>query len=302
MSGNARINRRQIIAAGMSAASAPTAVGQLFGKKKEKTEDSNAATSTPPVTGLMPANAFVRYIAIASDLGAQGTVKLLSIYPPEKIEDIKKACESYNEARRQNKGGEPDSETSKLLSQALASASALGAEVAELDAEKKKSLALAHRKLSLMLVADAFATLTLPTVLKALQGDIQSFMTNPMKLRAVGALKSQAQFLAFSSTAIPAQVKSAMAIRDVAKKIAEAQKVKLAENPPNEEVNSLEGLQKQAVISEEVPAETVAASPGGATVVAPSGAPTTPAPGAQTPAAPGTPPAAAPAVPAAKPQ
>jgi len=242
------LKRRELLFAGMTATMAPAAFAQIgFGKKKNAGGDGGDAGAG----GLMPAATFVKYIALASDLGAQGTLQLLNVYPPEKIEQIKKACEQYNESRRQNKGGEPNAETMKLCSQALDSASALAAEVAELDAEKKKALSGAHKKVSLMLVADAFAALNAPAIIDRLKSDIQSLSSNPMKAGSVSSMKSQLQFLTFASTAFPGQIKSATAIRDVTKKIADAQKVKLGEAPPDKSVNTLEGLQSQ-VKSEDV--------------------------------------------------
>lgn len=79
--------RRQLFATGVWAAASQSAMAQnIFGKKKSdsKPAESNAAA----MVGTMPANAFVTYIGIASDLGAQGTLKLLEVYPPEKVEQI----------------------------------------------------------------------------------------------------------------------------------------------------------------------------------------------------------------------
>lgn len=237
------LNRRKLIAAGVSATMAPAAFAQ-FGKKKSANVDGGGGAAA--ADGLMPAGTFVKYIALASDLGTQGTMQLLSIYPPEKIDQIKKACEAYAEARRQNKGGEPNAETMKLCSNALESASALAAEVAELNDEKKKALSAAHKKVNLMLLADAFAALNAPAIINRLNSDIQSLSSNPMKATSVSSMKSQLQFLTFAASAFPGQIKSATTIRDVAKKIADAQKVKLAEPPADKSVNTIEGFQAEA--------------------------------------------------------
>lgn len=240
---NKKWNRRELMAAGACATLSPSAFAQ-FGKKKNASGDGGNGAGGGD--GLMPAASFVTYIAIASDLGNQGTMQLLSLYPPEKIAQIKKACEAYSEARRQNKGGEPDSETIKLCSQALDSATALSAEVDALTEEKKKALSIAHKKMSLMLLADAFAALNGPAIINRLNSDIQSISSNPMKARSLTTMKGQLQVLTFAASAIPGQIKAATTVRDVAKKIAEAQKVKLAENPSDKQVSTLDGLQQQA--------------------------------------------------------
>jgi hypothetical protein len=243
-------NRRELMAVGACATLSPRAFAQVWKKKNAGGASGDAAAGAD---GLMPAGSFIKYIAIASDLGNQGTMQLLSLYPPEKIEQIKKACEAYSEARRQNKGGEPDSDTIKLCSQALQSATGLSAEVDALNEEKKKALSIAHKKVSLMLLADAFAALNGPAIINRLNSDIQSISSNPMKARSLTAMKAQLQVLTFASSAIPGQIKAATSIRDVAKKIAEAQKVKLAENPSDKQVSTLDGLEQQAASSDVPP-------------------------------------------------
>lgn len=88
------LNRRQMIAVGVSATMAPNVFAQ-FGKKKNAKADGGAAAAA--ADGLMPAGTFAKYIALASDLGTQGTMQLPPVIRRKKSSKSRKRMRTMPE-------------------------------------------------------------------------------------------------------------------------------------------------------------------------------------------------------------
>jgi hypothetical protein len=200
----------------------------------------------------MPTSLFIEYIAIATGLGVEGAHKLLELYPPDKIAEIGKLCEQYNELRKQTKPGELDQSSMNCASAIGAETAKLDAAMATVDIEKTKALHAAHKKLGLCLLADAFASLNVKNYIDSLQNDIKSAAHNPMKASSIQGMKAQLETLTVVATAIPSQINSFGAVHGIVKKIAEAHKITLADDPKPESVHSEDGL-KAAGKNSDVP-------------------------------------------------
>lgn len=235
-------NRRDLLKYLAAGAAVLPAYGQ-FGLSKSKNKDSKGSDAPGVKLPMAPA-AFVQYLRIATDLGMEGTEKLLDLYPPDKIEEIKQICMKYAEAKKDAKPTEIDENQLKLASLAGEAAAKLEADKALVGAEKQAALRAANKKLGLMLLADGGAAVAIPAYVDSLKADIQSVSSNPLKAGSVNEMKRQLATLTFAGTAVPSQLKSFGTVRGVAKKIAEAQKVTLPPDPKPAEIASVDQLQK----------------------------------------------------------
>jgi hypothetical protein len=208
-------------------------------KKLSAIGASNATSALP-----MPTSSFIEYISIATSLGVEGAAKLLELYPPEKIADIRKLCEQYNELQKQAKPGEVDQSCMKCASATGQETAKLDADLAIVDAEKARALHAAHKKLTLLLLADAFASLNVKAYIDSLQNDIKSVASNPMKASSLQGMKAQLETLTFVATAIPSQISSFGTVHGIVKKIAEAHKITLADDPKPESLHTVAQLQE----------------------------------------------------------
>lgn len=223
---------------GLALALATPAMAQFGGLKKlGGAGTSNAAPALP-----MPTSSFIEYISVATNLGVEGAEKLLELYPPEKIADIRKLCEQFNELQKQAKPDEIDQSCMKCASATGAETAKLDADLAIIDTEKTKALHAAHKKLTLLLIADAFASLNIKNYIDSLQNDIKAAAQNPMKASSVASMKAQLGTLTFVATAIPSQVNSFGTVHGIVKKIAEAHKIKLADDPKPESLHTVAEL------------------------------------------------------------
>lgn len=237
------IHRRTFIKSlGLGAFALATPAMAQFGSLKKLAAvggTSNSAASLP-----MPTSSFIEYISVATTLGVDGAAKLLELYPPEKIADIRKLCEQYNELQKQAKPGEIDQSCVKCASATGQETAKLDADLAIVDAEKTRALHAAHKKLTLLLMADAFASLNVKSYIDSLQNDIKSAASNPMKASSLQGMKTQLETLTFVATAIPSQISSFGTVHGIVKKIAEAHQIKLADDPKPESLHTVAQLQE----------------------------------------------------------
>lgn len=237
--------RRRLLWCAGAAMLAMPALGQFgLGRKKDKEVKGNADGGGSSVSPAMSTADFIAYLAIATDLGMQGTSKLLDLYPPAKVEAIKQVTLQYNEAKSKEKPGEIGETRMKLASQAGEEAAKLDAQYALVDQERAKTLRACNSRLALMLVADAFAVAKLPSYRESLEADIKAISSNPMKATALSGLKRQLAVITVAGTALPSQIKSFGTVRGTAKKIAEAMKVTLPPDPAPESIQNVDSLKK----------------------------------------------------------
>ncbi len=114
-------------------------------------------------------------------------------------------------------------------------ASAAQAETAKLEGDwksyqkdKSKAVSKAHAQLGLMTLADGAALKVAPDTLKGLQANLDSLKTNPMQAGTAAKLGAQVAILTAVTQQVPAQIQSATTVRSISKKIADAEKIKLA--------------------------------------------------------------------------
>ena len=238
--------RRQcvmVLAAG--AASSTILSAHFSGLKLPGLGKSGAAAAKVP----MNSGDFIKYLTVATGLGVQGSLHLTELYPPEAISEIKALSEKFNEAQKIRTNEETDTTFVKAGSFMMAAMEKLTAEVTSFDEVKRKALGAAHHKITLMMIAEGFAVLNFPAFISQLQSDVVTAVTDRSKL---ALLKKQLQFIVLASTELPKQIKSAIAVRGVVKKIAAAQKTTLPDDPKPESINTLESLNKAT--AEDLPA------------------------------------------------
>jgi hypothetical protein len=210
-----------------------------FGALK-KLGGAGASSNSPALP--MPPSSFIEYISVATNFGVEGAEKVLELYPPETIANIRKLCEQFNELQKQGKPSEIDQSCMKCASATGEETAKLDAALAIIDTQKTKALRAAHKKLTLLLLADAFASLNIKSYIDSLQNNIKSAAHDPMKASSVGSMKAQLETLTFVATAIPGQINSFSTVHGIVKKIAEAHKVTLADDPKPESLHTVAQL------------------------------------------------------------
>jgi hypothetical protein len=232
------IQRRTFIKGLGVLALATPAMAQFGSLKKLAGAGTSSAAPALPMSQAL----FIEYISVATTLGVEGSEKLLELFPPEKIADIQALCEKYNELQKQAKPGELDQSCLKCASSTGEETAKLDAALANVDTEKAKALHAAHKNLTLLLIADGFASLNIKSYIDSLQNDIKAAAQNPMKVSSLGSMKAQLETLIFAATAIPTQINSFGTVHGIVKKIAEAHKIKLADDPKPESLHTVAEL------------------------------------------------------------
>jgi len=168
------------------------------------------------------------FSAAASDLAVDAALQMLQAFPDSKVAAIKSKFMKYNELKAAGrKDGALDANAVTLASDGFK-------EMEKLDPkgyEKAKASVVrpAYAKLGLALLADGAAAAQIPTFTKASSEAISSLGSNPMQAGKLVQLKNTAATVSVLSKAIPEQVKSMETVRTIAKKIAEAEQIKLGD-------------------------------------------------------------------------
>jgi hypothetical protein len=188
------------------------------------------------------------YVTIASDNGVKAVEALASVFPPDKVQKVADLAVKYNELKAKRGDQDIDAESIQITSQ-------IAAEMAQLDSEwqthlKEKSAAVrvADARLALVILADGLAATKAPETARTMESAAQDLMGDPMQTSKAKHMMSMASLLVTIGKEVPQQVASYKTVREMAKRIAEAEKVHLAADPSPDKVKdkvSLETSTKQ---------------------------------------------------------
>ena len=217
--------------------------GGLLGKKNsdggnEPKVDVNAA--------MAQGSDMIGYLTIATDQGVMAVETLLEMYPPEKVEKIKKMSMQYNEAKAKRQDGNIDAEQFRMAGDIGKEMSAMEGDWQTYKKEKAQTVRKADSRLGLMLLADGLAATKAPDTINALQNAIKSIGSNPMNAGNAGKLKKMVSILTVVTTELPNQVGSYKTVRKITKSIAEAEKVQLPADPPANSVKDKQAIQSKS--------------------------------------------------------
>jgi hypothetical protein len=188
------------------------------------------------------------FTTLASDLAYDGSMKLLSAYPPKVVAKIQALAEKVNEAKKKrNKEGNMDASEVEAVS-------AFEKGMAELDAQwdqyqkdpkLKGKVTQAHAKLGLMTGADALAALQIPGFLTNAQATLKDLGSNPAQLGKIQQLSFMVKTLTVVAKQIPDQKASVDRIQNITGKISKAEHFTMGE-PPKVTTTDPEALKKAA--------------------------------------------------------
>ena len=168
------------------------------------------------------------FTTIATDLAVSSALQMLEAFPPEQVEAIKNTFVKYNELKaKRGAEGQLDSDSATLASDGFKEMEKL--KVADYQKGKSQVVRSAYTKMGLAMAADALAATQLPTFVKSGSSAISSLASNPLQITKLGRLKVVVATVTVLAKAVPSQINSIKTVREMAKKIAEAEGVQLGE-------------------------------------------------------------------------
>ena len=198
-------------------------------------------------------------ITLATDLGVDATQHLATVYPPEKVEQIRLLSARYNELKAKRGSGDVDAEQLKVASDVFAEMARLDLESNWTKDQKKNAgeVRKAHAKLGVMLIADGLAAIQIPPTVDALKNAITQVTKNPLSGIAKAAqIQKQITVLIAVPGAAVSQVQSAKAVRRTCARIAAAEKFSLGPDPSADSFKNVAELkQKDTDLDASEPAE-----------------------------------------------
>jgi hypothetical protein len=213
------------LALSLAGMDASAQLGGLFKSDKQK------ATSTSG--DVMAAGVdLLAYIGLANDQGVQAANKVVEMYPPEKVESIKKLSAQYADMKAKKGSGNVDAEMLKVSSDLSAEMAKLGVgeEWKGYKKEKASVSASAYGRLGLMVLADGVAAGKIKPTVESLQTAAKEAAANPVGgVAKAGQIKDLISVLTEAGKSLPKQVESGNAVRTVLSNVAKAEKIKLTE-------------------------------------------------------------------------
>lgn len=199
--------------------------GLLGGDKKP---NPNAA-KVPDLDSVMGSGAkIIVFTTIATDLAVVSANQMLEAFPPEKVEAIKATFLKYDELKKKRgSDGQLDANAETLASDGFKAMENL--QVADYQKGKSQVVRSAYLKLGLALGADAIAASQVPPFLKSGKETVSSLSSNPMQMTKLGKLQAVLTTVTVLGQNVPSQIQSITTVRSLAKKIADAEGIKLGE-------------------------------------------------------------------------
>jgi len=165
---------------------------------------------------------------MASDLTVAAANQMLDAFPDEAVAGIRDTFSKYNELKAKRGADEPlDGDSATLVSDGLHAMESL--DVTSYRKAKAAVVRPAYMKMGLALGIDGLAVLQLPGFLKSASNTASSLKSNPMQAAKALKLLAFVKTGAVLVTTVPRQVTSIGIIRGIAKKIADAENIKLGE-------------------------------------------------------------------------
>ncbi len=235
--------RRTTLLLALSTAAVGLPAQGLGGLFKKPAAPSTSSTPKIDVGSAMLAGAeMIGFITIATDQGMKAMDTMMEMFPPEKVEKIKKLNLQYKELSTKRKDGNIDAEQLKVASEAGTEMAALEGDWKSYKKEKAATVTKANSRLGLMLGADAIAALAAPKTLASLQEASQSLASNPLQASKAGQIAVQIAILGAAIQQIPSQTKSFTTVRSIAKNIAKAEKITLTADVSADQVKDKAAL------------------------------------------------------------
>ena len=181
-------------------------------------------------------------LALANDRALAAQEKMLAAFPEEKLAEIRKKYEKYNEAKaKRMKETSPDATQLGPENDAAAECQKEVARVVgegvTFKAGYGKEASAAYKQVGWAIGIDLLAVLQLPGFVKEAQTLVKSLSSNPFQITKIKAAGALALTIGGAIKLLPSQVDALKTVRAVAKQIAEAEKVTLEEPKAVTELN-----------------------------------------------------------------
>jgi hypothetical protein len=230
----------------------------------------------------------IRLVTRATDQGMQAMDIMASIFPPEKVAKFEESSKKYHELQANRKNGNIDADQCQVATDAAEEFAKLDVDWNSYRKEKAIVVSMADHRLAYMLLADGLAATHIPGTVISVKNDITSLISNPLQIGKARQLGVTVVVLTAVAKQMPKQLESFKTVRGIVKKIAVAENITLAPDPPanlmKDPVTAVAAIDKdlppEPVTANPVPASATSPGPVMAAVPVPPTAPVTPSTGA----------------------
>jgi len=221
------------------AITSPTPAHAGFNPFSKKAAGSGAGGSELLDQGVQ----LLTFLTIATDLGVAAASDIADMYPPDKVAGVRDLSLKYNELKGKRTNGNIDAESLKLATQVGQETALLEQNWQSYQKEKTSNVPKADRRLALMLAADGVAASKVPGLLDSLKNETSAMAGNPLALKSAGDIAVLVGVFTVVAQQLPSQTSSFSTVRTIARSIAKAENMHLADDVDPDTVKDTTSLQ-----------------------------------------------------------